>query len=208
MPSSEERTRRVVGELRALVEALEAEGREKTEAVEAEASVRVSRFHEACDELDATRRKIAALENDREKLPSLAFRANMDEEFEREDELREKYRNTRPALEALRARAGELEEEIGELVGPNRSLPGGSVFDAMIQAYTRCRDAHRDAAAPLIQIQREVNRLLRDAVDPLVDGQKGWGQIRKSVEEQRTNDPEVRAYRAEKQARRAAGSKS
>jgi seryl-tRNA synthetase len=193
-----------MGELRALVGDLAEEGRERTEAAEGEASERVSRFHDATDELDAARRKIDALENDREKLPNLAFKANMDEEFEREDELREKYRNTRPALEALRERAGELEEEIAGLVGPNPAIPGGSVYDAMIEGYTRCRDAHRDAAAPLIEIQREVSRILRDAVDPLTDGQRGWGQILVGVRDQRTHDPEVRAHRLEKQAKRAA----
>ncbi len=194
----------MVGELRSLVEDLAEEGRERTAAVEAAASERVSRFHDATAELAAARREIAALENDRKKLPNAAYRAGLDEDWALEDELKERYRNTRPALEALRERAGELEAEIAELVGPNPAIPGGTVYDAMIEGYTRCRDAHRDAVAPLIEIRREVSRLLGDAVDPLTDGQTGWGQIRKSVEEQRTNDPEVREHRLLKQAKRSA----
>ncbi len=207
MPSSEERTERVIGELAALVGDLERIGREKTEAAEGEASERVSRFHDATAELAAARKQIDALEKERESLPNRAYRAGLDEDWAEEDRLKELYRNTRPALEALRARAGELEEEIAALVGPNPAIPGGTVYDAMIEGYTRCRDAHRDAAAPLIEIQREVSRIMRDAVDPLTDGQKGWGQILVGIRDQRTHDPEVRAHRLEKQAKRVAGNK-
>ncbi|MDP9486248.1 MAG: hypothetical protein M3Q49_10795, partial [Actinomycetota bacterium] len=142
----QERIERVVGELRSLVEDLEAEGREKTGAVEAEAERSVSRYQAATDELDAARKRIEALEGERETLPGKAYRAGLDEDYEQEDLLKERYRNTRPELQALRERAGELEEEIGGLVGSNPAIPGGSVFDAMIEGYTRCRDAHRDAA--------------------------------------------------------------
>jgi chromosome segregation ATPase len=189
--TTQERTERVIGEFRSLVEDLAESGRERVDGAERKAAEDVSRYHAATEELDAARREIAALENDREKLPNLAFKANMDEEFEREDELREKYRNTRPLLEALRGRVGELEAEIAALVGPNPTPRGD--LDAMIHAYTVVRETYRESAAPLIEIERQASRILRDAVGPLSAGHRGWGNTLQGLREQRSGDPEVLA---------------
>ncbi len=135
----------------------------------------------------------SALEGERESLPGWAYRAGLDENFELKDALKERYRNARPAIEALRGRVAELEEEIAALVGPNPALPGGTIFDAQISAFSRVRDAYRDAAAPLVALQTTLSGLLRDAVDPLLGGQRGWGQTLQSVRSQRAGDPEVRA---------------
>nr|MDP9475545.1 hypothetical protein [Actinomycetota bacterium] len=83
--TTRERTERVVGELRVLVEDLEAEGRERTVGSEAAASERVSRFHDATDELAAARKQIDALEKERESLPNRAYRAGLDEDWAEED---------------------------------------------------------------------------------------------------------------------------
>ena len=186
----------MLGELRSLVEDLAEEGRARTEAVEAEAEERVGRFHGASEELAAARREIARLEKDREQLPSLAFKANMDEDYEREDELREKYRAIRPALESLRVRAGELEAELGELVGKNRTPRAD--LDAMIFGFERVRDAYGEAAAPLVSLQTRVSVLLSDAVDPLVGGHRATGQTLMGLRSERDGDPEVRARSMER----------
>lgn len=188
----------MIGELVALVEDLARIGTERTEAVEAEASAAVSRYYDASAELERARHEITALEAERESLPARAYRAGLDEDFELEDELKEKYRNARPTLEALRKRVGELEEEIAALVGPNPGLPGGTFYDAQLTVYGRVLKAYSEAVAPLNEIERQVGAILRDAVGPLAGGEKGWGDTLRGIREQRAGDPEVRARSLQK----------
>ncbi len=206
--TTRERTERVIGELRGLAEDLAAEGRERTAGVEAEAEASVSRYHDATAELAAARKRIEAMQTERESLPNRAYRAGLDDEFALEDELKERYRNLKPALEALRERVAGLEAEIAGLVGPNPALPGGTVYDAQITAYTRVREAYAEAVAPLNRIERDAGRILRETTGHLGSGERAWGQIVKGVRDQRFGDPEVREHRLRKQAQRAAGSKS
>lgn len=167
MPSSEERTRKAVEVLRAVVEDLDASGRERTETIEREAEASVARFVDARDELDGAPREIAALEKERTELPGRAYRLGLNAEHERDAEAVACYRSLKPALEALMETKAELEAEIAELVSPNPGVPGETHYDAQLAAYVRVRDADREAA-PLVELQRQAAAILRDGVDPLI----------------------------------------
>ncbi len=208
VPNSEERIESVVRQFRELVEALAEEGRERTTATEAEAEAAVNRYEDATRELDAARKRIEAMEKERESLPNLAYRAALDGEYEREDELTARYRNLKPALEALRGRVGELEAEVSGLHGPNPALPGGTHYDAQLVAYTRVQRAYAEAVRPLNRIEREVGAILRETTAHLGSGERAWGQISKGIRDQRFGDPEVRAHRLQKQANQAAANKA
>ena len=193
-----ERIEQVLGSLRALVEDLAEEGRAKTEAIETEAEASVGRYYDTVEELDVARREITKLEAERETLPNRAYRAGLDEDYEREDELKARYKNLRPTLEALRERVGELEAEVAGLIGRNPGVPGGTFYDAQLTAYTPCRDAYHEAVAPLFEIEREVGAILRPAIAPLAGGEKGWGDTLRGIRDQRASDPEVRRRSLEK----------
>lgn len=191
VPSNEERIQQVVEELRSLAEDLADEGREQTGEAEAEAEQNIARYGEAREELDAAQREIVRLEAEREELPNRAYRAGMDEEYEEEDRLKERYKNLKPALEALRREVAELEEEIAELVGPNPTARPD--LDCMIRGYSRVREAYAAAARPLIDLDEQVSRVLRETKDPLIAGQKMWGDTLRGIRDQRAGDRQVHA---------------
>jgi F0F1-type ATP synthase membrane subunit b/b' len=54
------------------------------------------RHEDAASDLADVEAEIATLRAERETLPDRAYRAGLDEEYEREDELKERYKNLKP----------------------------------------------------------------------------------------------------------------
>lgn len=194
--TTQERIEQVLGSLRALVEDLSREAWEKTAKAEEEASVSVARYADASDELDSARRQIERFQAERETLPNRAYRAGLDEDYELEDELKALYKSLKTELEALPERVARLEAEIAGLVGKNPT-PSGHL-DVLIHSHERVRDTYDEAAAPLIEIKRQVVALLSDAVDPLVAEHRATGQSLMGLRDQRAGDPAVRQRSLEK----------
>ena len=87
---------------------------ERVAAAEEAVQSDIARFEEASEQLTRERRKLADLEEERERLPFEAFRANMDGDSERESELRKRHREIKPVdLERLRDRCEARREAAG-----------------------------------------------------------------------------------------------
>lgn len=129
--------------LPALVRDLE---REVSEARQT-AKGNVSRFHQALRELAECERRISQYEAEREELPTAAYAAGLDEDFEREDELKERYRNLKPAIDTLKESRESLRAEIDALCPkPTKGIPGGHPLDCVDFQEQNVADVNADAA--------------------------------------------------------------
>lgn len=206
--SSQERIEAVVAELAEVVAEMAASATERAQSAEREASVQVGRYGEAVADLADARARIREYELEREGIPNRAYRAGLDERWEREDELKERYRNLAPAIAALAEQIASLEAEIVALAGPNRLGPEGTAYDAEVLAYVAVRDVYSEGASPIVEVERQVRRIMRDAVEPLTAAHRYWGQTLQGIRDQRHGSPEMAEARAEKRARGRAGAKA
>ncbi len=137
-----ERFAHALAEVRSIIDEYEELGTERVRAAEETARSDIARFGEVSEQLERERRELAELEEERERLPFEAFRANMDGDAEREAQLRKRHREIKPEhLEALRRSCGELEAEKNRL--------GGTESGAEKRAYTNARDAYTEVLRDL-----------------------------------------------------------
>ncbi len=129
-----------------------------------EANAKERRYYEAVDELAGVEKKIAAVRTEREELPDRAYRAGMDEDYELEDTLKERYKNLRLALEALEDRQGSLKREIGELL----PQPRGHELDAHIKTTTSVAGVAFAARKDMEHLKDSLTKALASAADPVV----------------------------------------
>lgn len=94
--SVEERFVRVVEEARDIIGEHARSCAERGRAAEEAAQGAINRFAEVSGELAQARRELSALEEEREGLPFMAFRASMDGDAEREEALRARYASIAP----------------------------------------------------------------------------------------------------------------
>ncbi len=92
-----------------------------------EATKNIERHTQAHAERGEVEERITRLGAEREALPDRAYRAGLDEDYELEDDLTERYRNLKPALEGLQRRAEALEREIHALCPEGDSHPNNII---------------------------------------------------------------------------------
>lgn len=146
------------------IEAIGDEAMDEIGQAQYEADAREHLYHQAVEELAKVEAEISAAGTEREELPDKAYRAGLDERYEEEDELKERYKNLRLMLEALDDRRGSLKEEIAELLPRSRAHR----LDARIHATT---SVARNAAATRKDMEHLRDGLLKamsTAVDPVV----------------------------------------
>ncbi|MDP9488112.1 MAG: hypothetical protein M3Q49_20375 [Actinomycetota bacterium] len=144
-----ERFGRALGEVRSIIDEHEELCTERVREAEAAAQGDISRFGEASGELAQARRELSALEEEREGLPFMAFRANLDGDAEREEALRARYASIAPEhIEHLRGRIEALEREVASL--------GGTESGAAKRAYTNARDAYTEVLRALEAFEERI----------------------------------------------------
>ncbi len=146
------------------IEALGDEALDEIAQAEREANAKEKRYYEAVEERVSVDAEIAAMTAEREELPDRAYRAGMDENYQLEDELKERFKNLRLALEALEERCGSLKEEISRLLPRGR----GHDLDARILASASVTGAAYRARADLEHLKEGLTKALNAAVDPIL----------------------------------------
>ncbi len=167
----EERIDALVAEAKALIEEISKAGREAVEEAEATAEGNVERHQELSEELSELRRQEERLTRDREELPMRAYRAGLDEEYQREDELQERYRLAGKELERIGERVPQIEAELAEL-SPRKSSHENALF---LHQYGK---VNRAASVPLVALKR-LGREISDLAE------KEAGYFERILEERR-----------------------
>lgn len=130
---------------------------------QAEADASVARHGEASAELGEMEAEISRLMTEQEELPARTYQAAMDEDWDLEDRLKERYRNLKPALEALRGRSDELRDELA-LLSPRDS---GHPQDVVRFQYGRVASVAHSRRRELEGLRDGVSKALDDALDPV-----------------------------------------
>lgn len=134
---------------------LEEHGRwcaERVRAAEETAQADVARFEEASEQLPRESRRLADLEEERERLPLAAYTANMEGDAARESEFRQRYASIPPEhLEALRRTCSELEAKKNAL--------GGTSHGAEKQAREKARDEYASVLTDLEAYEGRIGQL-------------------------------------------------
>jgi len=146
------------------IEALGDEAMDEISDAQDEANAKERRYYEAVEERASVEAEIAAMTAEREELPDKAYRAGLDEDYELEDTLKERYKNLRLALEALEDRLGSLKREIAELL----PQPRGHDLDARIKATTSATGAANTARKDMEHLKEGLTKALNAAVGPVV----------------------------------------
>ncbi len=128
------------------------------------ARANVTRRAQAQEELAQVEATIAAYEREQEQLPNLAYRAGLDEDWAEEDRLKERYRNLKPALEALEEQRHSLREELRRL-NPNG---GGHLNDVTIEQYARVASVAHGPRAELEALKKGLHETVNATVGPVV----------------------------------------
>jgi chromosome segregation ATPase len=108
--------------------------------------------------------RITRLSEQREALPDRAYRAGLDEDYELEDDLTERYRNLKPALEGLAQRSEELEREIHALCPEGDSHPNNVV----VRQYGKVAGTASGPRHELEALKEKLTKALDLSIDPVV----------------------------------------
>lgn len=130
---------------------------------QAVADAAVSRHGEAARELGEVEAEIVRLSAEREEIPNLAYRAGLDQQWEEEDRLKERYANLKPAIEALEERRSSLREEIAGL-SPRDS---GHPTDSTAHQYGLVARVAHYRRRELEDLRDRLTKALDDALDPV-----------------------------------------
>ncbi len=148
----EERFGHAVEEVRTVLNEYQRSCAERGEEAEEKARGDVGRFAEVCEELGRVRRELAGLEEECERLPFEAYRANMDGDAELEARLRTRHQEIKPAdLETLRGRCEALAEEADSL--------GGTARGAEKRAYENARAAYATVRQSMAACEGQIDTL-------------------------------------------------
>jgi hypothetical protein len=162
--SRKEKIERLMENAKREIEAIGTEAMDEIRAAGDEATERESRYYEAAEQLEEVKADIAATTDEREQLPNQAYRAGLDERYEEEDRLKERYKNLGLALPALWERQDALEAEMAELLPNSR----GHRLDAAIQTTTSIARVASHARKDLEHLKEGLTKALDAAVNPVV----------------------------------------
>ncbi len=129
-----------------------------------EARKNIDRHARAWAEREALEEQIARLRSEREALPDKAYRAGLDEDYELEDDLKERYRKLKPELEDLRWRAGELEREIVDLSPDGDSHPN----NVIVRQYGKVAGTASGPRHELEALKEKLTKALDASLDPVI----------------------------------------
>ncbi len=128
------------------------------------AQANIDRHTHAQAERGEVEEQIARLSSERDSLPDRAYRAGLDEDYEQEDDLKERYRNLKPALEGLAQRAEELDQEIVDLSPEGDSHPNNIVVWQLAKvAGTASGPRHE-----LEGLKDQLTKALDASLDPVI----------------------------------------
>jgi len=146
------------------LEALRASSMEEIAAAQEVAQANINRHTHAQAERGEVEEQIARLGAERETLPDRAYRAGLDGEYELEDELAERYRNLKPALEGLAQRAEELDQEIVDLSPEGDSHPN----NVIVRQYGKVAGIASGPRHELEALKDHLTKALDLSIDPVV----------------------------------------
>jgi chromosome segregation ATPase len=158
-----DRDEKVVEEVEALLDRLREDAMREIAEAKDRASANATRYDEAQRELYEAGAEITRLSAEREALPDRAYRAGMDEDYALEDDLKERYKNLRPAIEGLQKRQAELEREISSLC----QRPWGHHYDAQIEQNAQAARVANDRKVRLEALEKRLKTALARAVGPV-----------------------------------------
>ncbi len=144
--------------------ALRDDAMEEIEEAAETAQANITRHTEAQAEWGRVEERIARLSSEREALPDKAYRAGLDEDYEREDDLTERYRNLKPELEGLGLRAEELRLEIHALNPDGDSHPN----NVIVRQYGKVAGTASGPRHELEALKDHLTKALDASIDPVV----------------------------------------
>jgi ElaB/YqjD/DUF883 family membrane-anchored ribosome-binding protein len=159
-----EKIEKLLAEVEPVLAELHDEAMAEIREAKSEASANVQRYQQASEELAQVEAEIAKLSAEREKLPNEAYRAGLDGDDDKEEQLRKSYRDLRPVIEGLEERRGSLKEELARI-----SPSGwGHHSDATIHQYGNAAGVAHSARSEMEDLRDRLSKALSDAVDPVV----------------------------------------
>jgi chromosome segregation ATPase len=161
--SRREQVEELLADVLPKIEALKAEAMDSIAEVRRDANEKRHRHEEAVAELALVEEEIESLRAEREGLPDRAYRAGLDEEYALEDELKERYKNLKPAIGDLEERREFLEAEKAALL-PNDY---GHRNDARIHHTARIAGTAHEERAALEDLRDRLTKVLDDALKPV-----------------------------------------
>jgi chromosome segregation ATPase len=164
------------------LEEIKADALAEIDRVRKDATQKASRYAQAVEELAGVEAEIETLYARKEELPVEVTRANLDEFFELEDELREEYRGIRPRLDALEDRRASLKGEIHQLLPNSR----GHVNDLRIEAASQVAGAAYEERQALEDLKERLTKALDDALAPVVETHEQARGLTQSLGQERS----------------------
>lgn len=146
------------------LDAMKAGALQEIDAAQQVATDKIARHAAAQEELAYTEAEIARVRDERESLPNKAYRAGMDEEFQLEDQLKERYKNLKPALESLEERRYSLRQELHAL-SPNGDEHPNSITEHHFGNVARVAYGPR---TELEALKKKLTEALDASIDPVV----------------------------------------
>jgi hypothetical protein len=158
-----ERIEELLADVEPVLQELRDEAMKEIGAAQERADANVARLLGACRELFTVEERIRALTEEREGLPSRAYRAGLDGDARMEEELTERYRNLRPALDSLEDRRGSLKEEVARLAPRATGHPN----DGTIEQYAGVARVAGAARSELEGLRDRLTKALDAMVGPV-----------------------------------------
>jgi chromosome segregation ATPase len=171
------------------LEALKEEALAEIEEVRADAGAKLSRYEDVSEELAEVEARIVSLQAEREELPERAYRAGLDEEYALEDELKERYKNLRPEIEALEDRRGSLKEEMHRLSPRSH----GHRLDVSMYQFSRVAGTAAEGRRALEHLRKQMVKALDDALASVVREHDQYRALVEAWGEERKWDPAFQA---------------
>lgn len=163
MSTARERVEELLADVLPRIEELKAEALDEIGRVREDASATMARYEAASRELEAAQEEAESLRAERETLPNRAYIAGLDEDYELEDELKERYKNLKPAIGHLEGRAESLWAEMSGLL-PNSY---GHRNDARIHHTARVAGTAHEERRALEDLRERLLKALDDALKPV-----------------------------------------
>jgi len=186
--STREKVEELLADVLPKIGALQEQALDSIAEVRRDANEKLHRHEEATEDLALVEEEIESLRAEREGLPDRAYRAGLDEEYRHEDELKERYKNLKPAIEHLEERRRFLEAELSELL-PNGH---GHRNDARIHHVARVAGTAHEERRALEDMRDRLTKALDDAVEPVAKLHEGNKAQVEAWGTEREWDPEFR----------------
>jgi chromosome segregation ATPase len=146
------------------LDALKENALQEIEEAQDRAETSISRHEQATVELSQVEAEISSLKQERESLPGKAYRAGLDEDWQEEDRLKERYRTLKPALEELEERRESLRQELHSLNPAGDDYPG----NATLHQYAQVARVAHGPRTELEALKEKLSKALDDSLDPVI----------------------------------------